>query len=112
MLSTIGGGVGGVEGGREGEINTVYHLSEEEEAEAAAASTDVTSLFGDKERGPSAITATTAAFVVSSKDTLDISTEDPNATETKKAPPKNRANCVSIDDVTNRLGSTTTPTNP
>ena len=51
MLSTIGGGVGGVEGGREGEINTVYHLSEEEEAEAAAASADVTSLFGDKERG-------------------------------------------------------------
>ena len=64
-----------------------------------------------RSRGGSVITTTAAADFFSDDDILDISVEDPNATNTKRVSPKNRRNIVGIDNVTNGSGGTTTASN-
>ena len=59
------------------------------------------------------ITDAAAAAVFSYNYTLVVAIDDPNATETKKASPKNGANDVVVDNVTDGSGGTTTaPTSP
>ena len=54
------------------------------------------------------ITATVAADIVSYNDNLTVSVVDPNTTYNEKAYPKNGANGIIVDNVTGRLGDTTT----
>ena len=59
------------------------------------------------------ITAAAATAIVSYNDNLTVSVADPNTTYNEKAYPKNGANGIIVDNVTGRLGGTTTaPTRP
>ena len=54
------------------------------------------------------IISAAAAAVVSSDDNLAIVVENPKATETEKASPKNDANGVGVENVPDILSNTTT----